>query len=317
MISAIGRDCAGAVVIQPVESDPPCIPPSTSSAEPLATEDIELLVQNLRTAPLGIDERVRLSLGGVQEKLLLTRMPDGSWGRPVDGTPSTHIIKPEIARFPGTVENEAFCMRIAKHLGLKVAEVDLIDIGARQLLSVTRFDRFVRPDGTLERVHQEDFCQAFGIDPQHKYEQDGGPSLRRIARTVTDVATPDSLVDLIKAMVLNALVGNGDAHGKNFSLIHQPSGVLELAPIYDVMCTLHYGDDRLAMYIDDVHKIDRVTARRLINEATSWGVPRHRAEAIVGEVLDGSAGAIEAALKETPNVSGDIVTTIESQRLRL
>jgi serine/threonine-protein kinase HipA len=66
---------------------------------------------------------VRISLAGLQEKLLLTRLPDGAWGSPVDGTPSTHILKPAIARYPNTVQNEAFGMRVAKHLGLSVANI--------------------------------------------------------------------------------------------------------------------------------------------------------------------------------------------------
>ena len=95
-------------------------------------EEIEALVRDLRSAPLGAGGRVRISLAGVQEKLVLTRMPDGSWGRPVDGTPSTHILKPEIAAYPQTVENEAFCMRVAKHLGLDVAAVETTEIGRTQ-----------------------------------------------------------------------------------------------------------------------------------------------------------------------------------------
>ncbi|MGA2837867.1 MAG: HipA domain-containing protein [Acidimicrobiales bacterium] len=316
LIRAIGRDCAGAIVIQPAEEGAPP-PPSTTSAEPLTPDDIEQLVQNLRTAPLGVDERVRLSLGGVQEKLLLTRMPDGSWGRPVDGTPSTHIIKPEIARFPGTVENEAFCMRVAKNLGLDVAEVDVVTIGSRKLLSVTRYDRIVHADGALERVHQEDFCQAFAIPPEEKYEQDGGPSFRRIASTVIGVAIPGSVIDLAKAMVVHTLVGNGDAHGKNFSLIHDPSGALRLAPLYDVVCTLRYGDDRLALFIDNEHRTNRVTAARLSNEIEAWGMSHSDAETIVGDLLKRSGDAIAAARDETSGVSEEIVATVESQRHQL
>ncbi|MGO8862075.1 MAG: HipA domain-containing protein [Acidimicrobiales bacterium] len=317
LIRAIGRDCAGAIVIQPVEDPPPPSPPTTLSAEPLTSDDIELLVQNLRTAPLGVDERVRLSLGGVQEKLLLTRMPNGSWGRPVDGTPSTHIIKPEIARFPGTVENEAFCMRIAKNMGVNVAEVDVISVGARRLLAITRFDRNIHADGAVERVHQEDFCQAYGILPDHKYQRDGGPSLRRIAQTIASVATTDSVVDLARSVVVNALVGNGDAHGKNFSLVHDPTGSLHLAPLYDVVCTLHYRDDELAMYIDNVHRTDRVTAARLINEVTSWDVRRADAEQIIGELLDKSADAISLAHEQTEGIEPEIVARVERQRKQL
>jgi serine/threonine-protein kinase HipA len=316
MIRAIGRDCAGAVVIQSL-ADPPPPPPTTTSAEPLSDDEIEQLVRNLRTAPLGVDERVRLSLGGVQEKLLLTKMPDGRWGRPVDGTPSTHIIKPELARYPGSVENEAFCMRVAKHFGLRVAEVEIITVGSRRLLAVERFDRIVHADGTLERVHQEDFCQAFGVLPDNKYQERGGPSLQRIAQTVRDVAAPESVLELGRAMVLNSVVANGDAHGKNFSLLHEPSGMLRLAPLYDVLCTLHYGVDELAMYIDNVRRVNRVTAARLTNEIESWDVSQSDADILVNELLDRSSDAIDAARADTPRLAEEIVSTVDRQRRQL
>lgn len=104
-------------------NDPPLPKATTLTAAPLAESELEALVRNLRSAPLGIGGPVRLSLAWVQEKLLLTRMPDGAWGRPVAGTPSTHILKPEIDRYPQTVENEFFCMRLAHQLGLRVAAV--------------------------------------------------------------------------------------------------------------------------------------------------------------------------------------------------
>ena len=175
-------------MIQPAD-DPPPVSPTTASAEPLTTAEIESLVRELRRAPLGVGGRVRISLAGVQEKLVLTRMPDGRWGRPIDGTPSTHILKPEVAAYPMTVENEAFCMRVAKHLGLPVAEVDTTVIAGRRLLVVERYDRDVAADGTVRRIHQEDFCQAIGISPETKYEDDAGPSLSRIAGILATVAT--------------------------------------------------------------------------------------------------------------------------------
>jgi serine/threonine-protein kinase HipA len=317
LISAIGRDCAGAVVVQPIDEPAPR-PASTLRAEPLTDPDIEALVANLETAPLGINERVRVSLGGVQQKLLLTRMADRSWGRPVDGTPSTHILKPEIARFPQTVENEAFCMRVAKHLGLSVASVATVVIGNRRLLVVERYDRIIHSDGAVDGLHQEDFCQATGTVPYKKYEEDGGPPLRRIAELLEAVATPGALDDLLRAVTANVLIGNGDAHAKNFSLLHHPSGALTLAPLYDLLCTLHYdGDDHLAMYIDNVQKTSRVTAARIANEATRWGLSRDRAVAVIDDVLDKSPGAIAAAREDTDGVPADLVSTVEGQLARL
>ncbi len=316
LVEALGRDCAGAVVIQPLD-DPPPPGPSTAAAEALSAGELESLVENLRSAPLGAGGEVRVSLAGVQEKLVLTRMPNGSWGRPVNGAPSTHILKPEIAAYPQTVENEAFCMRVARHLDLDVAAVGTTEVAGRKLIVVERYDRSVEPDGSTERIHQEDLCQATGTPPDTKYEEDGGPSLRRIADILQDVAPTDSLVKLAQATTLNVLLGNGDAHAKNFSLLHTASGGMALAPLYDLMSTLHYGDRRLAMYVDSVQRTDRVTGERVINEAVRWGLPRERAEAAVVGLLDRAPKAIAAARAETDGVPEELLSTVESQLKRL
>ena len=312
LIRALGRDCAGAVVIQPAE-DPAPQAPTTTTAEPLGSDEIEALVRDLTSAPLGVGGRARVSLAGVQEKLVLTRMPDGSWGRPVDGTPSTHILKPEIAAFPDTVENEAFCMRVAKHLGLDVAFVETTEIGSRKLIVVERYDRTVAADGTVRRIHQEDFCQATGVSPETKYEEDGGPSLLRIAGILKDVAAPDSLERLLAAVTVNALIGNGDAHAKNFSLLHTADGALTLAPLYDLICTLYYGDDRLAMSIDNSHRTDRLTADRIVNEAVRWGVSRDHAKEVVVDLLAKAPDALGLAREEIKGVPAKLIATIQDQ----
>ena len=312
LIRALGRECAGALVIQP-EAEPPPVSPSTREAEPLSTPEVVDLVRNLRSAPLGIGGRVRISLAGIQEKLLLTRMPDGVWGRPVDGTPSTHILKPEIARFPGTVENEAFCMRLARNLGLPTASVETATVDGRKVIVIERYDRVVHPDGAVERIHQEDFCQATGVPPDRKYEEDGGPSLRRIAEILQAIARSDSLELLLQAVTVNVIIANGDAHGKNFSLLHDPPGVIRLAPLYDLLSTLRYDDDHLAMYIDTVQRTDRVTAGRIVNEASRWGMSGRRAAEIVGDILDRVPAAAKAAREATEGLSPDVIEVVDSQ----
>ena len=316
LIALLGRECAGALIIQPLDDDrPPGM--TTSTAEPLSDEELADLVANLRSAPLGVGGRVRVSLAGVQEKLVLTRMTDGGWGRPVDGTPSTHILKPEIAAYPNTVENEAFCMRIAKHLGLEVAEVETIEVAGRKLLVAERFDRLVGPDGTVERIHQEDFCQATGMRPVDKYEEDGGPSLSRIAAIVASVSIRGSLERLFQSVLLNVVCGNGDAHAKNYSVLHERAGAVRLSPLYDVMCTLAFGDDRLAMYIDDVRRTDRVTTERLVNEGVRWGLTRRRCVELTATMLAGAPAAIEMARQETDGVPDPVLSAIERQLARL
>ena len=316
LIRALGRDCAGAIVIQPA-GDPPPPQPTTVTAERLSSEELATLVHDLRRAPLGVGGRVRISLAGIQEKLVLTRMSDGSWGRPVDGTPSTHILKPAVAAFPHTVENEAFCMRVARHLGVAVAAVETTEIAGLKVIVVERYDRRVSANSAVERIHQEDFCQATGAPPETKYEEDGGPSLQRIAGILESVAEPNSLEHLLHAVTVNALIGNGDAHAKNFSLLHASSGALALAPLYDLLCTLHYGDDALAMYIDNVHRTNRVTAERIVNEAVRWGLSKEGAFAIVDDVLARAPDAIAAAGDETQGVPRELVATVEGQLAQL
>jgi len=316
LIGALGRDCAGALVIQPADDAAP--PKATTlTATPLNGSELEALIANLRRAPLGIGGPVRISLAGVQEKLVLTRMPDGVWGRPVAGTPSTHILKPEIDRFPQTVENEFFCMRFARELGIRVPDVEMMSIGRRRVIAVQRYDRIVLKDGSVERIHQEDFCQATGIPPEKKYEEDGGPSLRRIAELLQSAAAADSLDEFLRAVVLNILVGNGDAHAKNYSLLHESAGTLRLAPIYDVLSTLTYGDNHLAAYVDNVRRTDQVTGDRLINEAAGWGISERRAKEIVRDLLDRAPAASAAARTQTPGLPTTIPTVVDAQLTRL
>lgn len=316
LIAALGRDCAGAIVIQPADAPPP--PKATTlTATPLEEAQLEALVRNLRNAPLGVGGSVRISLAGVQEKLVLTRLPDGRWGRPTAGTPSTHILKPEIDRFPQTVENEFFCMRLARELGVRVPEVAITKIGKRRLIVVERYDRRIHTDGSVERIHQEDFCQAVGVPPEKKYEQDGGPSLRKIAEILQSVASADSLDDFLRAVTLSVLVGNGDAHAKNYSLLHGPTGTLRLAPTYDVVSTTIYGDDQLAARVDDVRRIDRVTGDRLVNEAAGWGVSRRRVTEIVAELLDRVPVAATTAREQTDGLPATITAVVDAQLARL
>jgi serine/threonine-protein kinase HipA len=316
LIRALGRECAGAVVIQPAD-DPAPPKATTRTAEPLSEAEIAEQVANLRSAPLGVTQRVRISLAGVQEKLVLTRMSNGSWGRPVDGTPSTHILKPELAEYPSTVENEAFCMRVAKHLGLPVAAIETTTIAGRRLLIVERYDRVVHPDSSVERIHQEDLCQATGTPPTKKYQEDGGPSLRRVADLVQAAATPQSVETLLQMTTVNVLIGNGDAHAKNFSLLHESTGALSLAPLYDLVSTLHYGDDRLAMYVDDVRRTNRVTADRLVKEASQWGLSKRRASQVVADMLDRALTAVEAARDETEGLPDGILRVVKTQHSKL
>jgi serine/threonine-protein kinase HipA len=177
---------------------------------------------------------------------------------------------------------------------------------------VARYDREIAASGEVRRIHQEDLCQATGTSPKNKYQDDAAPSLRQIATILTGFDLP-SVVKLLQAVTLHVLVGNGAAHAKNYSLLHGESGSVALAPLYDVMSTLIYGDDRLALYIDNVHRTDQVTGDRLLNEATSWGLSPTVSAEIIRELLDRACEASEHAAEETPGAPNELREIVESQ----
>ena len=269
LLEKIGAECAGAVsLLLPDEL------PSASSSEyqEITTQELADKFAELPRHPLLTGERgIRLSLAGAQGKLVV-RIQDGKVALPLNGSPSTHILKPDSPHFAGLVENEFFCMRLAAQAGLEVATVEIGAAGNTRFLQVERFDRRRLPDGQLARIHQEDFCQALGVPPELKYQQEGGPNLKQcfaLVRAVSSVPGPDVL-KLFDAVVFNYLIGNGDAHGKNFSFLHEGANA-KLAPLYDLVCTLAYPDlsPEMAMKIGNERKPARVSQmnwRKLFEE---------------------------------------------------
>lgn len=197
------------------------------------------------------EDGVRLSLAGGQQKTALAVLDgDGKpklglpgnedrMAIPKTGAPSTIIIKPDNPRLPGIVENEAYCLTLAGMIGLPVVESMVLVAGGRTALAVARYDRRLRRDGTVVRLHQEDFAQANGIFPGQKYEQGTIPGLdlRRLLRTGAHLPPAEAL-RLLDQVVFNILVANTDAHAKNYSMIL--SGGPRLAPLYDVSTVLFW-----------------------------------------------------------------------------
>jgi len=312
LLEAIGRDCAGAVVIQPEGSG---VPGTTGHVTPLADHDLERLVAGLGERPLGADpeEDIRISLTGVQEKLLLAWTRDGKWGRPVAGAPSTHILKPQDMRFEGYAAAEDFCLRLAHRLGLSDTKSETIKVSGRPVFVVSRYDRRFDDERNVERVHQEDACQAIGVDEASggdKYESHGGPSLRRFARVLADFAPPRDRERLLALTTLNVAVGNADAHAKNVSITHSPDGDVRLASAYDITPTTFYRgiptpqgprdlSDQLGMWVNSKRSVHAVAFDDLIVEGMSWGLAREAADNTVRETLDALAAQAEAVAAET------------------
>ena len=251
LLERLGGEVAGALTLWP----PGEVPPRVETPEPAVTpadDELAALLTSLDTRPFLAGTRgLRLSLAGAQSKLPVV-LVEGRIGLPAPGQPTTHILKPSIARFPATTENEAFAMRLAAGLGLDAAPVQPHVAGDRACLLVTRYDRRSEPDGTVQRLHQEDFCQALGIVADRKYAADGGPGFRQCFELVRRVCSLPAVevLKLLDAAIVQVLLGNADAHGKNYSLLHR-EGRVELAPLYDLLSTVAYADlsPRFAMRV--------------------------------------------------------------------
>ena len=251
MLERIGGECAGAVTFIPAGGP---LPERNYGYRKLFSEKNPggILRGNwLKRLSLAGEEGIRLSLAGAQDKVAV-RIKDGQVSVLLGGAPSTHILKPAVERFAGVVFNEALCMKVAGAVGLPAAGVETRTADGVDFLLVERYDRYHRqvPGGeaVLERLHQEDFCQAQGIVSELKYQKEGGPSLKQCFALLREVSSAPviDLARLLDAVIYNSIVGNNDAHGKNFSLLYrkQENGNLEirLSPSYDIVSTVYYPE---------------------------------------------------------------------------
>ena len=315
LLEIIGGECAGALSLYPAGETPPSS--DDDGVEMLSEERLEEVLGKLRERPLlGGEEGVRLSLAGAQDKLAVCVEGD-KIGLAKGGRPTTHILKPVIQVLDGTVENELFCLRLAARLKLSVPSADLRRNGKVPFLLVERYDRVKDKSGHITRLHQEDFCQALSVPPELKYEEEGGPGIEKCLDLI-DRATARPAADrlgFIHMLIFHYLVGNADAHGKNYALLYRNT-TPDLAPLYDAVCTAAYPRlaKKLAMKIGD----------RNIPDTIQWAqwktiVPDTRgAQRLLAKDMADLAGAIRAEadsliaeLKET-GIDHAVLKTVRS-----
>ncbi len=241
-LQEFGSDCAGAFKVLPEKIK--LIKPKISRKE----LKLEVVYKYLREKKSLTDvilnrEGGKFSLAGAQDKFAVVYEKNKLY-LPLDGRPTTHIIKPHVRYFSSTHDspfNEFFCMRLAKAIGLNVPTVDIIE-GEYPLFIVERFDRIPNPLG-ISRIHQQDFCQAQGITSLKKYESDGGPSFRDNYNLIKNnsVAPIPDLNQLLKWLIYNLVIGNNDSHSKNLAFLQTKEG-LRLSPFYDLLTTSVYKE---------------------------------------------------------------------------
>ena len=274
LLDGIGGECAGAVTLL----EPGQMPQAHDKNDLVRwLDEVELLrlLDEMPKRPmLAGEEGLRLSLAGAQDKLPV--VAEGNRiGLPLFNSPSSHILKPAIADVEGSVFNEGFCLALANALKLDTVKAEIRRISDRYYLLVGRYDRQVTADGRLIRLHQEDFCQALAVAPEYKYQNEGGPDLSQafeLLRRATRPSAPQ-ILKLLDFAIFNAMVGNHDAHGKNFSLLYTPQGIV-LAPFYDVLATAVYPNltDKMAMKIGSKYRFTEVQSRHWERFATAAGL---------------------------------------------
>jgi serine/threonine-protein kinase HipA len=309
LLTAIGRDCVGAVQLLPPDQDP--VGWNRVVAEPLSEEEVERALNEATvTRPLDPheQEQLRISLAGAQEKTALLHMA-GKWYRPRQATPTTHILKLPLGvignfrgDFSDSVENEWLCMSFLKELNFPVAHTSIARFGQRRALVVTRFDRrwlgvdagevekkrFRPKEGAwIARLPQEDFCQATGRPPTQKYESHGGPSITECLSVLSGAEDPAAdRANFVLAQLAFWLLAAIDGHAKNFSLHHAAGGAYGMTPLYDVLSAwpvighgknqLAYEKAGLAMALRGRrphYRLDEISARHFQDLAAKAGVP--------------------------------------------
>ncbi|MBM4131620.1 type II toxin-antitoxin system HipA family toxin, partial [bacterium] len=242
LLSGLGGDCAGALRLVP----DPVADAGPAELAPLPWRELEArIVATPRPSLLALvlqDRELRLSLAGAQDKLPV-HLEGNVLSLPRGAAASTHLLKVGGDDFPDLVQNEFFCLTLAREVGLPVPAARLAATKT-PILVVERYDRRRDPGGTVTRLHQEDFCQAQGLPPHLKYENEGGPALARLFAVVaagSRAPLPDKR-SLLRWVLFNVLIGNADAHAKNLSLVHDDPDAPRprLAPFYDLVCTAAY-----------------------------------------------------------------------------
>lgn len=303
LLSAVGQECPGAVQFIPPERVEEL--QGEGEIEWLDAQGFVKLITELSANP-GRGRREasggQFSLAGAQTKTALYR-EDGRWGIPRGRLPTTHILKPLADQRDGQIENEHLCLRLAERLGLSVAQSEVLDVGGLPVICSTRFDRPKNSKGQIVRLHQEDACQALGVHPRQKYENEGGPNTVQIVELLRahSSRSPDDIERFVRSLAYNFVIGGTDAHAKNYALF-LTARQIRLAPLYDVASYLPWvGKEKgikLAMKIGGKYEMDAIQPSHWESFAAAASFDAGRALGHVRDILIRLPGEALAALHQ-------------------
>lgn len=272
LLRAIGGECAGALSILRAE-DSPLV---RHEYHQLSADELGRLVTRKGQAyNWTADERPRLSLAGAQDKCPILLKGDSYW-LPKKESPSSHILKFELADYRNLPAYETFTSLLAGAIGLPVVDIHLRSVANTHFALIERYDRQMNSQGQIARLHQEDFCQALGFGHERKYQEDGGPSFADCYRLVQEVSSDpaNDLQHLLHWQIFNVLAGNSDGHAKNLSLLYLPQGEIRVAPFYDLICTraIERIDYHLALAVGAERDPSRVSTKHWAELAQTCGL---------------------------------------------
>jgi serine/threonine-protein kinase HipA len=318
MLEQIGGECAGAVIFMPAGK---ALPEREDQYRDLSAKELTDMLRNLPKRPLLAGEReVRLSLAGAQDKVAV-KVAGDTISIPLGEAMSTHILKPANEHYAGLVFNEFVCLELARAVGLPAAKAETRNIEGIDFLLVERYDRILVKSGNSEqheRVHQEDFCQALGIVSEKKYQKEGGPSLKQGFALLRELSTAPviDLQRLLDAVIFNYLIGNYDAHGKNFSIVYDTHGgyAARFSPLYDLICTEFYPQvsKEMAMKIGGENLTEKIFPQNFERLAEEAGLAKPLVKLRVPELARAVIEALgKIDLKHPP--AADIAKIIEGR----
>lgn len=315
LLTAIGRDCIGAMQFLPHGTEPG--DPFQIEGEQQSAAQIATTIRDLAVSPLGIraGDAFRISLAGAQEKTAFLWQND-QWLKPEGLTPTTHIFKRRMGTvahgidMTDSVENEWLCLRLTAALGLPVNEARIETFEDQTVLIVTRFDRSPRERGGILRLPQEDFLQALGLESGQKYQEHGGPSMQEGLRLLEGSMerAKDQLL-FLKAQIVNWILAAIDGHAKNYSVFLEPGG-FRMTPLYDILSAapamtigaFRHRELRLAMSVGRRrhYRLDQIHPRHFHETADRARVPGETQRQAFEDIVTAGLPAIEKIADALP-----------------
>ncbi len=280
LLSALGHDLPGAIKVYP--------------AADMLVSKTKRIQKEAKEPPL------QFSLTGIQLKFSAIKTKDQRLTIPVDGVGGSWIIKLPSYTHRGVPENEYSMMELARRIGIDVPETTLTPVEqikglpkdfefiGKYAFAIKRFDR--KENG--ESVHIEDFAQIFNVYPEKKYR---AASYRNLAEVIWLETGEEGIVEWTRRFVFNVLIGNGDMHLKNWSLIYPDRQIAKLAPAYDFVSTIPYlPNESLALNFVDSKAFHHVTFQQFERFAIKANLPIDLVMTTVHQTIDSFAKAFES-----------------------